>query len=125
MTKRMFDAYKFFRKNAGGVMGRNAETALMLARAEAWMDESGAEYSIEPDQDADLSWMTDEERKQDHECVGVCLRSPNGEYSPYSLWGIVDADSNYLRLIVAELAWEAMADGWIPEHDDEEELTLA
>lgn len=125
MTKRMIQAYKFFRKHAGGIVGRDAQTALNLARAEHWMSETGAEYSIEPDWDADLSWMTDAERKKDHECVGVCLRNPNGDHAPYSLWGIVDADSDYLRVIVAELASEAMADGWMPQYDESEELTLA
>jgi len=124
MTNSLVMAYKFFRRNAGGWVGHNAENAIRLARAEAWMETMGVEYSIVPDENSDLSWMTERERQKDHEVVGVCLRHKFDEL-PYSLWNIVDADSAYLRVVVAELAMEAMAADWSPAMDESEELTLA
>jgi len=51
--------------------------------------------------------MDDDERKQDHECLCCSIRDLSGIYLA-SLCGIVDADSDYQRVIEAELALEAI-----------------
>lgn len=75
------EAFRFFRANAGGWVGHNAETALHLARAEAYAEDQGWEVSWEPD---DYGW-------EDHDdwCPVAALakrgRLPNGEESQ-SAW---------------------------------------
>jgi len=68
-------------------------------------------FEWEFDECPDLSWMSDEEREQDHEVL--CCRIPdpeNARHSLASLCGITDPDSRYRRVIEAELAAEAIAD---------------
>lgn len=109
----------FFYQNAGYSFDPKAETAeqgrircaVELARAEEYARNLGWEFEWELDQDPDLSWMSDEEREQEHEVL--CCRIPDSEkprYSLASLCGITDPDSNYRRVIEAELASEALAD---------------
>lgn len=54
------EAYRFFKQNAGGVVGESSLGADALARAEMAVqrdiDRGRAEYEWEPDQDPDLSW---------------------------------------------------------------------
>lgn len=107
----------FFFENAGysykapesAEQGR-IRCAIELAKAEEYARGLGWEFEWEPDQSPDLSWMSDEERSQEHEVL--CCRIPdpsNPKYSLASLCGIVDADRNYGRVIEAELAIEALA----------------
>lgn len=111
----MTKSEQFFYDNAGWNYDPKTETskqgklrcAVELAKAEAWFEDSGLEYAVLPDEDADLSWMDEAERNESHEVVGVVLQTPDGEHVQ-SLWGIVDATPEYLRVIVAELASEEM-----------------
>jgi hypothetical protein len=108
----------FFYENAGysykepetAEQGR-IRCAIELAQAEEYARGLGWEFEWEHDQSPDLSFMSDEERSQEHEVL--CCRIPdpsNPKYSLASLCGIVDADRNYRRVIEAELASEALAD---------------
>lgn len=115
--------FQWFLAHAGGIVGQHAATSLALARAEAWLeeeiDEERMRVTWEPDEHADLSWADKEDRRKlDHGywevrgCVleRACLEC--GEWKPVaSLWGIVsafDAQDNYPRIVVTELALEAM-----------------
>lgn len=121
--KRLIRDVQFFRGHAGGVVGRATQGALDLARAEREMKKRGWVVTWEPDQDADLSWMDDEERAKDHEVWGAILwdrdpvnmqaRTPRERKAQQlaSLWGIVDPDTKYQRVVEAELASEALSRG--------------
>jgi hypothetical protein len=96
----------FFYQNAGYSFDPKTETAeqghtrcaVELARAEEYARNLGWEFEWEFDQDPDLSWMSDEEREQEHEVL--CCRIPDPEnprYSLASLCGISDPDSDYRR----------------------------
>jgi len=109
---RVADRYRAMRAS-----GYPASTALMLARAERWLeDASGLEVVIRDDPEP---WNGDSPRP--FEVVGVCLVRPcprHGVECPHadrvsSLWGIgltgrAGADRAYLRAMAAELAWEVM-----------------
>jgi len=101
-------AVAFFKEYAGYSTppGRMA-SAMELAKAEEWAKRHDVEFYEEPDPDPDLSWMTPEERRRSHEVIGVIAKHPNGQQA--SVWGVVDADSNYLRVVRAELASELKA----------------
>lgn len=60
-----------------------------------------------PDDCPDLSWMSEDERRQEHEVLGCILQDRCGNVLG-SLWGITDPDNDYMRVVVAELAAEAM-----------------
>ncbi|MBK6942645.1 MAG: hypothetical protein IPH13_20910 [Planctomycetes bacterium] len=100
-------AYRFFHEHAGYCVGRRAKGALDLARAERNAANMGYTFSEEADFDADLSFMDAKEREQEHECIGMVCRDADGNVLA-SLWGIVDADANYRRVVRAELALEAL-----------------
>lgn len=104
--------YRFFRQHAGGTVGRNAETAYHLARAEEYAADRGWRFDWEPDQDPDLSWCAcaDGKVSHSHEVLICTLRDSAGKVLA-SLGGIVDADRNYGRVIEAELASEALSTG--------------
>jgi len=105
---RLVPAFRFFATHAGGVVGRNAQTALELAKAEALAEKAGWVVSWEPDADADWSWMSDAEKKKDHDVEVATIRNSRGVVLG-SLGGIFDADRNYRRVVGAELALEALA----------------
>lgn len=114
---RTFDrrAYRFFAENAGGIVGERALYAARLARAEASLrmaeHHERARVRWEWDDSPDLSWMTDEERAQPHECLVALLEVRCGQCEAWTvkecMGGIVDADRDYVRIIEAELACEA------------------
>jgi len=104
MTRR---AWRFFHENAGGVVGEAAVTAAALARAEERAREEGLTFSWIPDDDADLSWMSERERAQDHEVLICVAFGPEGR-SMACLGGIVDPCNAYRRVVEAELALEAL-----------------
>jgi hypothetical protein len=107
-------AFRFFFENAGYCVGRRAEGALQLARAERWAREEGAE----------VAWVDDNE-VWDGDCpapdmvLGCTLKVGDEEVS---LWGIglnhaYRKDmilhrgllvTPYQRVVEAELALEAM-----------------
>jgi hypothetical protein len=110
-------AFQFFLRHAGYVVGKRAQGALRLARAEyALHTHDTAEAVWMPDMDCDDSWMTDEERAQSHTWETCAIVMPCDEHgiscrhSKYvvSVGGVVDADSDYRRVIEAELAAEAL-----------------
>ncbi len=100
-------AYRFFHEHAGYCVGRRAQGALVLAHAERDAASAGFTFSEEADAHADLSWMEADEAAKDHECIGMVCRDADGNVLA-SLWGIVDADANYRRVVRAELALEAL-----------------
>jgi hypothetical protein len=107
--------YRFF-KSQGCRVGFAARDALDLARAERWLKEQHdlvVEYW--PDCDADLSWMTDAERQQPHEIIGVVLvrlvtRDGAIQHREHldSTWGVVDPNDAHLRVLAAELVFDFM-----------------
>lgn len=110
--------WRFFMAHAGYATppGR-AMCALSLARAERWLsDHSELTVIWYDDDDPDLSWMDDDERRKDHtvECCAIVracadhgLDCKHARFIA-SLGNIVDADANYQRLVSAELASEIM-----------------
>ena len=81
-----------------------------LAEAEAVGQRLGYEFEWEWDENPDLSWMSDEEREQDHEVLCCRLVDPeDARHSLASLCGITDPDRNYGRVVEAELASGAIA----------------
>lgn len=110
------NAYRFFRQHAGYIVGESAKGALALARAEKHAGDEGLQHVWVEDPDPDLSWMDEHERAQEHEVLGCILYRPCSEHGVdckhaeplASLWGIVDADREYRRVIEAELSLEAL-----------------
>src|SRR4051812_38731019 len=102
ITPSLRRAWKFFHKHAGYCIppGRTV-CAWHLAKAERAAKDAGCTWQWEPDYDADLSWMDAEERKKEHTCEGCLLFDPDGNVLT-SLWGIVDADDDYRRVIEAD-----------------------
>jgi hypothetical protein len=108
-------AFRFFAEHAGYVVGERAKGALALARAERDASEAGVEFVWEYDDDADYSWMNEEEAAREHTVERVRAVLPCDEHgidckharTLGSLSGIFDADANYRRVIEAELALEA------------------
>jgi hypothetical protein len=109
----------FFYENAGYSYDPKTQTpeqgriACAKALAEAEAVGKRLEYSFEWDWDEcpDLSFMSDEEREQEHEVLCCRIVDPEtARYSLASLCGIVDPDHNYRRVIEAELASEAIAE---------------
>jgi len=107
MNSQLIRAWRFFLKHTGYCTppGR-AACALALAHAEQWAHESHLRFTWEPDFDPDLSWMSKVERAKEHVCEGCICRDTEGNVLA-SLWGIVDADDEYRRVVEGELASEA------------------
>jgi hypothetical protein len=108
MTPQLLQSYRFHVLHSACIVGEHAVSGLALARAELAARELDWSFSWEYDSDADLSWMSDAERKRDHEIEGCILRDAAGDVLA-SLWGITDADNTYRRTVEAELASEADA----------------
>jgi hypothetical protein len=116
VSKALLSATKFFQANAGGVVGRNAETALRLARAEAWAEDEDVTFEVVDDsgsdsqyQDKDRSWAA-----WNGDVVGIIARHPDGREA--SLWGIMESKNNreradYRRVVCAELAEQLQSEG--------------
>lgn len=96
--------YRFFREHAGYVVGQQALGAWELAKAEQTAIEREWSFFWTPDDDADWSFINDDEY---HEVYGCILRDAEGN-TLASLWGILDPDRNYERVVQAELALEAL-----------------
>lgn len=115
--KTMTRTERFFWTHAGFSWKSSEETraqgrrrcAAFLADAEYWAKDQGIVFTWEIDNDADLSWMTEAERAQDHECVGCVARWADDSIAG-SLWGIVDPSRDDGRVVEAELAAEAKAE---------------
>lgn len=106
MNQEIRNAYDFFRRHAGGIVGQSAKTALALAKAEHEAQERGWF----------VGWVADDE-PWDCDCgnpdcnpdevLGCVLYDSQGEVLE-SLWGIGDPGNAYARLVAAELALEAL-----------------
>ncbi len=116
--------WRFFLENTGYATppGR-AVCALELARAEQWAEQEGIEFKVEDDPDADDSFVEmwplryrKEWDKENHSCYSVICYRPcihHGWDCKHkevlaSLGGIFDSTDDYLRVVRAELASEAM-----------------
>lgn len=65
--KALLPAYKFFKQNAGYIVGQQALGALALAKAEKWAQENDIEFSWQYDDDADYSFVdtwSEKDRKE-------------------------------------------------------------
>lgn len=113
-------SFRFFFENAGYVVGKRALGALRLMRAEQWAKENGYTWEWSHDIDPDLSFLPCncenekdprrcERHSREYEVLGCVLYNENREHRQ-SLWGIVDPDWSYRRLVQAELALEEMPD---------------
>lgn len=117
------EAYRFFKQNAGGVVGESSLGADALARAEMAVqrdiDRGRAEYEWSPDEDPDLSWCQGcESGAHARPEVGghglwVCVLKKDRQVVA-SLGGIdfgagdnVTPSDPYKRVVEAELAAEA------------------
>lgn len=112
----MTKAEQFFHDNAGFSYDPKTETpeqgkrntARALARAEAYAKKAGWQFEVEPDPDADESWM-DATCRNDHGGTAwqVALYDETRQYVLASLGGCY-GDGDYERVVKAELALEAM-----------------
>ncbi len=118
-------AYDFFKEHAGGIVGQASVGAANLARAEkiaydlGWTVDWEGDYSS-PDMLGDHDYWCKGNRVEyddgwrtvecNHEVTCALLRAEDGEVLG-SLGGIIDASRDYRRVIEAELAAEAIAEG--------------
>jgi hypothetical protein len=126
------NAFRFFFKNAGYCVGRRAEGAFQLAKAERWAEENNYTFEFDADDSADLGdheyWCSDARRVKagyapNGEHVGernaerfyncehfayVCFMKDKDGTIVQSLGGILDPDDNCMRVTKAELALEQM-----------------
>ena len=109
MTARLLSAYRFFRGRTG-LVGRDAEMALALARAELAAQDAGCSWEWTDDSQGWYDLVTDGWRAgsptEVQTCEGCILRDADGE-ALASLWAIWDADDDYRRMVQAQLACEA------------------
>lgn len=93
-------AYRFFREHAGYIVGRAAECALRLARAEARAESDGLTFEVRDDDDTGAG-----EFCTGHGHLVVILRDPTDGKALDSVGGVC---SNHTResmhVIMAELA---------------------
>lgn len=97
-------AYEFFKKNAGGIVGRAAEGALALARAEAIAASLGWDVDWEIDEE---EYDLGDEEEMPGEVYSAMLRDEDGKVIE-SLGSIGDPSRDYQRVVEAELALEAL-----------------
>jgi hypothetical protein len=110
-------AYHFFLKHAGWSYRPEMETQrqgrIRCAKALAQAERDGERFGLtfrwaDDSAGADLSWMTEAELRESHEVEGCTALSPDGR-PVAGLYGIVDADATYRRVVEAQLASEALA----------------
>jgi hypothetical protein len=116
--------WRFFLENAGYASppGRSV-CALELARAEQWAEQEGIEFRLEDEPDPDDSFVEtwplryrQAWDKENHSCYSVICYRPCPEHGRdckhkevlASLGEIFDPTDDYLRVVRAELASEAM-----------------
>jgi hypothetical protein len=108
--------WKFFHDNAGCIVGQKAICAASLARAEEYAQAQGWTFEWEGDYvddgPRDWGWSTADVarwERSEHEQQVCILRNAAGLVLG-SLCGIWDASREYMRVVEAELASEAMAE---------------
>lgn len=108
IDRRLFEAFKFFRPRNGQI-GRRATVGVALARAEIAAKEKGIAFQWQDDPDG----MPEDGKcscgcgAEIQACEGCLAYSGRYEHLS-SLWGIWDADPDYRRIVMAELALEAL-----------------
>ena len=130
VSRDLLRRYRFFVRHAGGIVGECAKGALALARAEQWAEDQYLIFKTQPDDQHAYCYCDDPKCKYHEgsthtwETVGVVLKDPcqqcvDEKVDPSdcrhseilgSLWGIMDPSEDYLRVVRAELALEAMHD---------------
>jgi len=110
MTNDILRSYRWFRRQGiGGIVGQDAKNCLDLARAECAAKNAGCYWQWEDDYDG---WVDLQSNgglcscgcgRKIERCESCILYNEQGE-SLASLWAIWDADSNYRRIVQAELA---------------------
>lgn len=101
-------AIAFFRTHGGYVNPVDAEkSAQKLAYAEACAKKAG--WRCEWQDDPDPYNMGDAEAEMPKEVLGCVLKDAKNKHLA-SLWGIGDPSFDYMRIVEAELASEALAD---------------
>jgi hypothetical protein len=111
MDQQFVNAYRFFRANAGGVVGESAKYAIALARAER--DGEAAGLTVEWDEDSEPYQLGDYETKPPPYVLCAFVRNPaNRRHYLASLGGIGFASDPrrdpYTRVVEAELLDEAL-----------------
>lgn len=127
ITNELRRRFRFFHEHAGYVVGARARGALALARAEQWAEDEGIEFLTRDDDERAYCYCDDphckyhegSEYERDHgwETIGVMAVRPCPEHGTDckhaevlgSLWGIMEPDNTYLRVVRAELALEAQS----------------
>lgn len=109
MDARLLSSYRWFRGRTGCV-GRDAQAALDLARAELTARDAGCSWEWVHDSHgwADLvmdGWHAGSPTEV-QTCEGCILRDADGAVLA-SLWAIWDADDDYRRQVQADLALQA------------------
>lgn len=84
------------------------EMAADEAKVAQLIDGLGWHYEWDWDECPDLSWMSEEEQSEPHEVL-CCRLADADDNTLASCCGITDPDSNYRRVMEAELAGEALA----------------
>lgn len=116
MQSSLVKAYRFFKANAGYIVGQASQFALQMARAEIAARNTDVIYTWGFDDYCDDSFVdtwdnTGKARKQwdaqDHACEYCDLHDADGNLLA-SLCGIWDASADYRRVVQAELALEAI-----------------
>lgn len=107
--------YRWFRsQGVGGWLGHDAETCLMLAKAEEWAEDNGFEVVTEDEHEP---WDGDCEAPE--HVLSVCLLRPCPEHGmPCShteilgslgMVGVNSLSDPYLRVVAAEIAADAQS----------------
>lgn len=115
MTPEMRKRIWFFHEFAGWAQDHKMAGAKALAEAEAFAEEIGLEVRWEYDQDPDLDFCFERDRKDfeagKFDILQASVRDDAGNYlaSLGGIW-IKPSDSTYRRVVEAELFQEAIAE---------------
>lgn len=107
MANELERRYRFFRTYAGGVVGRSAQVAIDLARAELAAESMGWTYTLEPEIER-YEDVYGEAPPEGVEYYTVVARDEDGDWIA-SLGFVDDVDQRYFRVVAAELYSEALA----------------
>lgn len=108
--KSISSAYQFFRKNAGGIVGQNALSALRLAKAEACATDNRWNFLWENDECIGCDCGNEScpcSSGKPHSSL-VCILYDSNDVTLASLGSICEPTYTYRRVVEAELALEAI-----------------